>query len=439
MHATLDRHPSPSHRSPTASRDAVLTGTNLVYTKKYNLRIVHEVIRLHGPLSRADVARHTELSVQTVSNLVKELLDLRLVQEGGRRSEGRGAPSTELTINPGGAFAVGLDLDRDHLTGVLVDLAGQVRQRMHMEVETPSPAEVLDLMCDMVETMASRQGLRVKDLAGLGVGVPGPMHRDEQGTGYLVNPKAFPGWHDIPLATWLGDRLDMPVYLENNALAAALGERWYGSGRQIATFFYIYFGSGLGGGLIMNGQPYEGFTGNAGEIGYLPTVLSGETAAPASEDLPHVGLHFNMPRLYERLRRGGTDVGTLEELDQLLAHGHPGMLAWLDDAADHLTALVLAIEYVLDPEAICFGGRLSDRILAGLMDRVALLLPTRRPRGKVSVPRHFLATAGVDAGALGVATLPIYEIFAPAPRVLLKKRRGVANGAPGKRRSVTSL
>jgi predicted NBD/HSP70 family sugar kinase len=266
------------------------------------------------------------------------------------------------------------------------------------------------------------------------------MHRDEQGTGYLVNPKAFPGWHDIPLATWLRERLDMPVYLENNATAAALGERWYGAGRQIGTFFYIYFGSGLGGGLIMNGQPYDGFTGNAGEIGYLPTVLSRDAASTAtSEDAPHVGLHFNMPRLYERLRRGGTNVGSLEELDRLVAERHPEMLAWMDDAADHLTALVLAIEYILDPEAICFGGRLSDRILSGLMDRVARLLPTRRPRGKVSVPRHFLATAGVDAGALGVATLPIYEIFAPAPRVLLKQRRGATNGGSALRRPVTSL
>jgi predicted NBD/HSP70 family sugar kinase len=416
----------------------VLTGTNLVYTKKYNLRIVHEVIRLHGPLSRADVARLTNLSVQTVSNLVKELLDLRVVQEGGRRSEGRGAPSTELTINPDGAYAIGMDLDRDHLTGVLVDLAGQVRQRMHMEVETPSPSEVLDLISGMVETMAQRQGLRVDDLAGLGVGVPGPMHRSDSGTGYLVNPKAFPGWHDIPLATLLQERLDMPVYLENNALAAAVGERWYGGGRQIGTFFYIYFGSGLGGGMIMNGQPYEGFTGNAGEIGYLPTVLSGDSTTPAGEDAPHVGLHFNLSRLYERLRRRGTEVGTLEELDQLVARSDPGMLEWMDDAADHLSALVLAIEYVLDPEAICFGGRLSDRILGGLMDRVARLVPTRRPRGKVSVPRHFLATAGVDAGALGVATLPIYEIFAPAPRVLLKTP-SPSKGGSGPRRSVKSL
>jgi predicted NBD/HSP70 family sugar kinase len=417
----------------------VLTGTNLVYTKKYNLRIVHEVIRLYGPLSRADVARHTELSVQTVSNLVKELLDLRLVREGGRRSEGRGAPSTSLTINPDGAYAIGLDLDRDHLTGVLVDLAGQVRQRVHMEVQTPSSADVLDLMCGMVETMAERQGLGLDQVAGLGVGVPGPMHRSEDGVGYLVNPKAFPGWHDIPLESWLHERLRMPVYLENNATAAALGERWYGAGQQIGTFFYIYFGSGLGGGIIMNGQPYEGFSGNAGEIGYLPTDLSRDPAAATTEDDPHVGLHFNMPRLYERLRRAGTEVGTLEELDRLTAEDHPVMLEWLDDASDHLTALVLAIELVLDPEAICFGGRLSDRILGGLMQRVAALLPGRRPRGKLTVPRHLLGTAGVDAGALGVATLPIYEVFAPAPRVLLKQRRDLGNGESGLPRPVTSL
>jgi predicted NBD/HSP70 family sugar kinase len=426
------------HRHPRPECP-VLTGTNLVYTKKYNLRIVHEVIRLYGPLSRADVARRTELSVQTVSNLVNELLAVNLVLEGGRRSEGRGAPSTSLTINPDGAYAIGLDLDRDHLTGVLVDLAGQVRQRVHMEVETPSSEEVLELTCGMVETMASQQGLALDEVAGLGLGVPGPMHRAPDGAGYLVNPKAFPGWHDIPLATWLRERLRMPVYLENNGTAAALGERWYGAGREIGTFFYIYFGSGLGGGLILNGQPYEGFTGNAGEIGYLPTDLARDPAAPTTEDAPHVGLHFNMPRLYERLRSDGTEARTLEDLDRLVAEAHPGMLEWMDDASDHLTALVLAIEYVLDPEAICFGGRLSDRILAGLMERVGRLLPGRRPHGKLTVPRHLLAEAGVDAGALGVATLPIYEIFAPAPRVLLKQRRGVASVERGLPRPVTSL
>jgi predicted NBD/HSP70 family sugar kinase len=152
-----------------------------------------------------------------------------------------------------------------------------------------------------------------------------------------------------------------------------------------------------------------------------------------------VGLHFNMPRLYERLREDGSSARTLEDLDQLLSARHPALLAWMDDASEHLTGLVLAIEYLLDPEAICFGGRLSDRIVGGLMDRVAQQLPGRRIGGKITAPRHFLATAGVDAGALGVATLPIYEIFAPAPSVLLKPRRGLGAGISGLPRPVTSL
>ena len=416
----------------------MLTGTNLVYTKQYNLRIVHEVIRLHGPLSRADIARHTELSVQTVSNLVKELLDLRLVQEGGRRSEGRGAPSTDLTINPDGAYALGLDLDRDHLTGLLVDLAGQVRQRIHVEVDTPSPEEALELMCEMAQTLVERQGLRLEDVAGLGVGIPGPMHRTEDRTGYLVNPTAFPGWQKIPLASWLHDRLGMPVYLENNATAAAVGERWYGAGRQMGTFFYIYFGSGLGGGIVMNGQPYEGFTGNAGEIGYLPTILARGPASEDHQDVPYVGVHFTMPRLYARLREQGSDANSLEDLDRLLAEGNPALLEWMDDASDHLTGLVLAIEYLLDPDAICFGGRLSDRVVGGLMERVARQLPVRRIAGKSGGPKHFLATAGVDAGALGVATLPIYSIFAPEHSVLLKQRGEDGNIERGLPRPIAS-
>jgi predicted NBD/HSP70 family sugar kinase len=416
----------------------VLTGTNLVYTKQYNLRIVHEVIRLYGPLSRADIARHTELSVQTVSNLVKELLDLRLVQEGGRRSEGRGAPSTDLRINPDGAYAIGLDLDRDHLTGLLVDLAGQVRQRIHVAVDTPSPEEALELMCEIARSLVERQGLGIEDVAGLGVGIPGPMHHTEDGKGYLVNPTAFPGWQKIPLASWLRERLGMPVYLENNATAAAVGERWYGAGRQMGTFFYIYFGSGLGGGLVMNGQPYEGFTGNAGEIGYLPTILARGPTSGEAEEVPYVGVHFTMPRLYARLRDQGIEAGSLEDLDRLLAEENPALLEWMDDASDHLTGLVLAIEYVLDPEAICFGGRLSDRVVGGLMERVARQLPERRIAGKSSGPKHFLATAGVDAGALGVATLPIYSIFAPEHAVLLKQRRNEGSIERGLPRPIAS-
>ncbi len=403
----------------------MLTGSNLLHTKQFNLRIVHETIRLSGPLSRADVARHTSLAGQTVSNLVKELIELGLVQELERRQEGRGAPSTMLSINPDGAYSIGLDFNRDHLTGVLVDLCGNVRRRAAVELELPTPAEALELMVGMVEQLIAEQGLDRSAVCGVGIGIPGPMYHAEGGKGYLVNPKSFAGWNKIPLADWLRTRLGLPVILENNATAAAMGERWYGAGQQIDTFFYFFFGSGLGGGLVMNGRTYEGFSGNAGEVGYLPAMLAGD----GGEEGSHIGVRFNLLRLYEQLRTDGIDARTPDDLDELFAAEDPRLIAWFDDVAAHLTGLVLAVEYLLDPEAIFFGGRLSDRMLKAFIARVEQELPGRRVAEKVS-PRLLLATAGSDAAALGVATLPIYQLFAPAPQVLMKqgKRRNSANG-----------
>lgn len=273
----------------------------------------------------------------------------------------------------------------------------------------------------MVESLIARQGIPRERVRGLGVGVPGPMQQAESGRGYVVNPKLFPGWHRIPFADWLHERLHMPVFLENNATAAAIGERWYGSGRQIDSFFYVFFGSELGGGLLLNGQPYEGFTGNAGEIGYLPAALARDDGNP---DRGHVGMHFNLLRLYERLRAQGIETRAPADLDGLYADGHSALLAWMDTGADLLAGILLAVEYILDPEAIVYGGRLSDAILRGLMDRVAERLGARRISEKTRAPRYLAATAGVDAAALGVATLPIYQFFAPAPKVLLKQGRG---------------
>jgi len=399
----------------------MLTGTNLEYTKQYNLRIVHEVIRLYGPLSRADVARRTQLTGQTISNLVRELIDSGLVYEAERRSEGRGAPSVALALNPDGAYAVGLDLDRDHLTGVLVDLAGEVRQRLFFEIDGATPDEALEMMAGAVDTLIERQGLSRSQVWGAGVGVPGPMHPAPDGNGYVVKPKAFPGWHNVPLDRLLQERVRLPVILENNATAAAIGERWYGMGREIRTFFYIYFGSGLGGGLIIRGEPFEGRSGNAGEIGYLPTMLAGDM--DTNGDSPHVGLHFTLSRLYRALREMGEEVHAPEDLERLLDAQHPRLVAWMDDAADHLAGLVMAVEYLLDPDAIFFGGRLPARVLQGLMDRVATQVPARRIGGKEVAPDLVLATAGVDAGALGVATIPLYRFFNPAAHVLMKPAR----------------
>ena len=392
----------------------MLTGTNLSHAKRHNLQIVHETIRLFAPISRADVARRTGLTAQTISNLVRQLVGAGLVVETARATGGRGAPPIQLDVNPDAAFAVGIDLDTDHFTGVLVDLSGSVRARATHEVRLSSPADALDLCAQTTAALAAEVGIGLDRVWGVGLGIPGPMRPGPNGT-YLVSPIAFPDWHDEPLAEQLSGRLGLPVFIENNATAAALGEHWYGAGRHLGTFFYVYLGSGLGGGLVVQGTPFEGISGNAGEIGYLSPC-----SGPKADRPTHVGELFNLARLYERLSEAGVGAATLNDLQALHKAGDPTFEAWFARAAEELGTILFTVRAILDPEATFIGGRWPDALLADLLERARGHLANTAVPGGLEPPDLQLATAGADAGALGVATLPLYHAFAPRQRAALR-------------------
>lgn len=397
----------------------MLTGTNLKYAKLYNVRIVLETIRLYGPLSRVDIARRTELTAQTVSNITRELMEADLIVEASRSQEGRGAPSILLALNPDGGFSIGLDLDKDHLSGILVDLNGNVRQRVGQELNFPSPDEAMDLLEASARELVKREGIDMEHVWGVGIGLPGPIGVSSGSTvTNIVNPKALQGWSNVPVVSILSKRLAVPVYLENNASAAALGERWYGAGRHIGTFFYVYFGAGLGGGLVINGQLFSGHTGNAGELGYMP-VIRGRNGVQLEK--PHLGEYFNLPAMYRSLSMLGFDVSKPSDLEDLYHQGNPLLMEWVQQGVSQLAPLILGVEYLMDPEAIFFGGRLPDAIIRDMLNRLETILPTLRIEGKTSKPELLIATSGQDAASLGVATLPLYASFAPIPKLLMKQ------------------
>jgi predicted NBD/HSP70 family sugar kinase len=399
----------------------MLTGTNSKHTKAFNHRIVMETIRLHSPLSRADIARRTALTPQTVSNIVSTLIDEDLVREAGKRRQGQGAPSITLAINPEGAYSIGLDLDRDHLTGLLVDLSGEVRQRIHHELSFPDPAEGIDLMVHTVRNLLDQEPLSLADVSGVGVGFPGPIEIVSEAEGRTsVNPKAFPGWDDVPLIARLQEHIDRPILLENNATAAAVGERWYGLGQSVSTFFYLLFGVGLGGGLVVDGHPYEGTSGNAGEVGYIP-VLNGHSL-PDGLQPTHLGEYYHLPRLYDQLRQAGYDVETPADLQTPFDQDATVLHEWLDTVTERLAPVLVSIECLFDPGALVFGGRLPDPVLDALLTHLEDRLPSLRTDGMRTQSSLRPATAGEDAGALGVATLPIYDLFAPTPHLIFNKQ-----------------
>ena len=178
----------------------MLKGTNLQYAKSYNIRIVLETIRLHAPVSRVDVAKKTNLTAQTVTNITRELMRAGLIVEAERHQDGRGAPSILLRINRYGAYSIGMDLDKDHLTAVLIDLMGDIRQSINMKLNFPTADEAMVLFEKTALDLIKAEGIPMSRVWGIGVGLPGPIGIDDSNViTKVVNPKLMPGWINVPV------------------------------------------------------------------------------------------------------------------------------------------------------------------------------------------------------------------------------------------------
>lgn len=397
----------------------MLTGTNLTYTKAYNFRIVFETVRLHGPISRADVARRTSLTAQTVSNIVTRLLERHFVQEGRKLQKKRGAPSTTLEVNPDGAFSVGLDFNRDHLTAILVDLAGSVKTKIFYEVDSPSPEEAITLMVSTIQQLTSSPEVQNAHFCGVGIGLPGPLEINKNNeVSNTINPKAFPNWNHVPFGKMIKEHISSPIFIENNASAATIGERWYGAGKNISNFLYAFFGAGLGGGLVLNGNLYEGQNQNAGEFGYFPYV--GQKSPLSDSEHPHIGEHFNLTKLYQWLRDSGININRPEDLGNLYIDRNPVFLTWLTLAKQYLASVFIVAQYMIDIEVIILGGRLPHIIIEDIAQELPNIMSSLKNDVKATTPTFKCGTAGIDAAALGAATLPIFDLFAAQAEVLIK-------------------
>src|SRR5680860_659531 len=195
-----------------------------------------------------------------------------------------------------------------------------------------------------------------------------------------------------------------------------MGESYYGAGRSLESYFYAFLGVGLGGAIIRGGKPFRGWQGNAGEIGFMPTL-------PAKNG-DYLGRHFDLFKLSERLARSGNEVATHADLANLLAKGDATLLAWLDEAAGGLAPMLVAAEYLLDPQATVVGGTWHDDVMAALVDRLQSRLPELRSRYMPNQSRLLMAELGPDAPGDGVGTKFRHEqprLVGHVPRAQLRK------------------
>ncbi|MGY4645591.1 ROK family protein [Cellulomonas sp. URHB0016] len=232
-----------------------------------------DLIRASGTISRVELTRATGLTAATISTVVRRLIDDGLVLEVGRAESTGGKPRMLLELDPLARYAVGVHLDHAGITYVIANLGGAIVARWKRPgAGSDDPGEVVDRIAGEISATVARVGVDPARLLGLGVVSPGPISTS---TGMTLTPPVMQAWTEFPLAAALEDAVGLPVLLDNDATAAAIGEYWSGGIAAGAAFAALYMGTGIGAGIIVDGTVYRGSSSNAGEIGHICVDLDG--------------------------------------------------------------------------------------------------------------------------------------------------------------------
>lgn len=415
------------------------SGTNLPRVRDYNESVVLEAIRVGDGVSRVEIAQRTGLTAQTVSNIVKRLLDMGLVEEGGRTKSNGGRRRVTLRINPQARYAVGVQVDGDETRFVIIDLSGRVVVRSrHPTRAHRGPFPIIDQIGEAVADLVGEANVAPYKILGLGLACPGPLdHR----RGIVFDPPNLPGWHEVPLAEALTSKTRYPVIVDNDATAAAIGERWASGARGTRNFAFVYMGVGVGAGVFMEDHIYRGSTTNAGEFGHVILNPEGPACSCGSRGCVEA---YCAPRrvieaVAERLSQGHPSVladpggGRSVRLDfgticRAAKAGDDLALEEVRRSAESLGYGVASLVNVLDVELVVLGGsgfRDADDLYRDEVQRVVEERIMARDRRTVRVE---LSKAGEDAGAVGAASLLLDATYSPRLGVLPRTPAAVGGG-----------
>jgi len=233
-----------------------------------------------------------------------------------------------------------------------------------------------------------------------------------------AGPTTLPGWDESDLASRLSATLGLPVLIENDAMAAAIGERLHGVAKAIESFVFLFVDDGLGAGVFLGGQPWKGSWLNAGEIGHM-IVAPGGRACPCGNQ-GCLERYVSLRAAYECVS-DAPDEATPQTIADLETAGSPDLDRWIGDAAPHLATTANILESILDPDTIILGGFAPTATLRRLIDRAQPLPMSVGARSSRAHPRLMLGAAGRHIVALGAAALPIFDEINPRFDVLLKR------------------
>lgn len=406
-------------------------GANLPAIAAFNDTVVLDAVRRSsGGLSRVELAGETGLSAQTVSNVSRRLIEQGLIREAGKRIDGPGKPRTILQLEPTGSYAVGVHLDPTVITCVLLDLEGEVVTdvRRHSPV-SGNAMQTLDIVVEAIDTVLADSGVERAKVSGVGIAAPGPIDTD---TGVVVRPPLIPGWNDFHLRDELTAATGLASLVAKDVTAAAVAERWHDPAGASRDYVFVYYGTGVGVGMVLDGDVYTGASHNAGDVGHaivdpggalcacgrrgcygesvrpyrlvMQAIWAGVLIAPGGETVPD-GVDL------------GLDVETIDdlftELTSAATAGDETAIGILDRSIRNTAYYLSNLSALLDIDRVVFGGPSWARVEHFYADRLSGWLR----EFDMEILTHPVITessaVGEDVAAIGAACLVLDATFSP--------------------------
>lgn len=387
--------------------------------KKINKFTVLDLIRFTpGGISRAELAQRMDLSRAAMTLIVNDLLDSKVIHETELRTKKNGRPPIILEVNSTRGLVMGIDMGASHISIILTDFGAQVIDEIEVPFSIADGPELCIRQADtLVSNLLKKNNATLQDIYAIGLGVPGPI--DSQ-AGMVYAPPLMPGWDGYPIQQYLQEKWGLPVSLNNDSELGALGEWAYGVGRGENHLAYIKVGSGVGCGLLLNGQIYHGATGSAGEIGHLTivengplcdcgnsgcleTLAGGKAIARQARDAILSGQRTLLTGM------GPIELLTARDVTSAARRGDLVSQNIIASAGRYLGIAIAGLVNLFNPQTIVVGGgvaQVGDLLLQSIRDTVtqrSLKASARTVKINTAVLRRHSSGMGAIVQALSIA------------------------------------
>jgi predicted NBD/HSP70 family sugar kinase len=389
-------------------------GSNQVGMRQFNERVVLQALRAHGSTPKAELARLTGLTAQTIGLITARLdEDGLLIRQAPVR--GRvGQPSVPLGLNPDGAFAIGIKIGRRSADWLLVDFTGRVRQRIVLAYPFPDAAMLLPAIeVNLQKLLDGLGGLRGRVV---GVGVAAPLQLGGWHRMLGLTDAQSKAWNEIDLGTRVQAMTELPVSFAKDTSAACVAELLQGKGRDIPSYLYLFLDTFIGGGLVLHSHLHRGQSGNAGAVASLPMAV----AVPGEGLPPQLVSQASLWDLEQRLREHALDPMAAYDERAMQAPWLPHTQEWVARAALALAQCIVSGTAFLDIDAVVIDGVVAPSLLHSLLAQTRVALKAYNTEGLQALPKLEAGSIGSDARALGGALLPLHTCFAPDRDIFLK-------------------